>query len=64
MLLKCMKIITQILEKILFLLVIIVLILSACVSSYYIEKQSHLDMKELEEIVEKEINEYHTRSVY
>lgn len=57
MLLKCMKIITPILEKILFLLVIIVLILSACVSSYYIGKQSHLDMKELEEIVEKEMQD-------
>ena len=59
MLLKCMKIIIPILEKILFLLVIIVLILSACVSSYYIGKQSHLDMKELEEMVEKEILEKH-----
>ena len=57
MLLKCMKIITQILEKILFLLLIIVLILSACVSSYYIGKQSQLDMTELEEIVEKELLE-------
>jgi len=57
--LKCMKIITQILEKILLLSVILLLILSACVSSYYIGKQSHLDMKELEEIVEKEILEKH-----
>jgi len=57
--LKCMKNITPILEKILFLLVIIVLILLACVSGYYIEKQSHLDMKELEEIVEKELQEKH-----
>lgn len=48
-----------ILEKILFLLVIIVLILLACVFGYYIEKQSHLDMKELEEIVEKELLEKH-----
>jgi Tfp pilus assembly protein PilO len=54
-----MKNITPILEKILFLLVIIVLILLACVSGYYIEKQSHLDMKELEEIVEKELQEKH-----
>jgi Tfp pilus assembly protein PilO len=46
-----------ILEKILFLLVIIVLMLAACVSSYYIGKQSQLDMKELEEIVEKELQE-------
>ena len=59
MLLKCMRIIAQILEKILFLLVIIVLILSACVFSYYIGKQSYLDMKELEEIVEKELLEKH-----
>ena len=54
-----MKTITQILEKILFLLIIIVLILFACVFGYYIEKQSHLDMKELEEIVEKELQEKH-----
>ena len=59
MLLKCMKIILPILEKILFLSVILLLILSACVSSYYIGKQSHLDMKELEEIVEKELLEKH-----
>ena len=59
--LKCMKIILPILEKILFLLVIIVLILLACVFGYYIEKQSHLDMKELEEIVEKEIIQYHEK---
>lgn len=54
-----MKTIMPILEKILFLLVIIVLILLACVFGYYIEKQSHLDMKELEEIVEKELLEKH-----
>jgi hypothetical protein len=54
-----MKTIMPILEKILFLLVIIVLILSACVSSYYVGKQSQLDMKELEEIVEKELQEKH-----
>ena len=59
MLLKCMKTIIPILEKILFLLVIVVLILSACVFSYYIGKQSYLDMKELEEIVEKELLEKH-----
>jgi len=52
-----MKVITQILEKILFFSFILVLISSACVSSYYIGKQSHLDMKELEEMVEKEILE-------
>ena len=56
-----MKLIMQILEKILFLLLIIVLILSACVSSYYISKQSHLDMKELEETVEKELLEKHDK---
>ncbi len=54
-----MKIIMPILEKILFLLVIIVLMLSACVSSYYVGKQSQLDMEELEEIVEKELQEIH-----
>ena len=59
MLLKCMKTIIPILEKISFLLVIIVLILSACVFGYYIEKQSHLNMKELEEVVEKELQEKH-----
>jgi len=41
-----MKIILPILEKILLLSVILLLILSACVSSYYIGKQSHLDMRE------------------
>jgi hypothetical protein len=56
-----MKIIISILEKILFLLVIIVLMLAACVSSYYIGKQSQLNMKELEEIVEKELQETHER---
>jgi Tfp pilus assembly protein PilO len=48
-----------ILEKILFLLVIIVLILSACVSSYYIDKQGQLDMEELERMVEQELQEKH-----
>ena len=62
MLLKYMKIINPILEKILFLLVIIALILSACVFSYYIGKQSRLDMKELEEIVEKELLEKHGKN--
>jgi len=59
MLLKCMKIILPILEKILFFLVILVLILSAFVFSYYIQDQSKLDMQELEQIVEKEIIQYH-----
>jgi hypothetical protein len=54
-----MKIIIPILEKILFFLVILVLILSAFVFSYYIQDQSQLDMKELEEIVEKELQEKH-----
>jgi hypothetical protein len=59
MLLKYMKIIIPILEKILFFLVILVLILSAFVFSYYIQDQSKLDMQELEQIVEKEIREKH-----
>jgi hypothetical protein len=54
-----MKTIMPILEKILFLLVIIVLILSACVSSYYIDKQGQLDMEELERMVEQELQEKH-----
>jgi hypothetical protein len=54
-----MKNITPILEKILFFLVILVLILSAFVFSYYIQTQNKLDMRELEEIVEKEIQEKH-----
>ena len=54
-----MKNIMPILEKILFLLVILVLILSAFVFSYYIQDQSKLDMQELEQIVEKEIIQYH-----
>ena len=49
----------QILEKILFFLVILVLILTAFVFSYYIQDQSKLDMRELEQIVEKEIQEAH-----
>ena len=61
MLLKCMKNITPILEKILFFLVIIVLILLAFVFSYYIQDQSKLDMQELEQIVEKEIIQYHEK---
>jgi len=59
MLLKCMKTITPILEKILFFLIIITIILSACVFNYYIQTQSKLDMEELEQIVEKEIQETH-----
>jgi CHASE3 domain sensor protein len=54
-----MKNITPILKKILFFLVILVLILSAFVFSYYIQTQNKLDMQELEEIVEKEIQEKH-----
>jgi hypothetical protein len=52
-----MKILNKILEKILFFSVILLLILSAFVFSYYIQTQSNLDMQELEEIVEKEIHE-------
>jgi hypothetical protein len=59
MLLKCMKTITPILEKILFFLIILVIILSAFVFNYYIQTQSKLDMQELEQIVEKEIIQYH-----
>lgn len=54
-----MKNMNQILEKILFFLVILVLILTAFVFSYYIQDQSKLDMRELEQIVEKEIQEAH-----
>ena len=54
-----MKNITPILEKMLFFLVILTLVLSAFVFSYYIQEQSKLDMQELEEIVEKEIQETH-----
>ncbi len=54
-----MKILNEILEKILFFSVILLLILSAFVFSYYIQTQSNLDMQELEEIVEKEIQENH-----
>lgn len=55
MLLKCMKTIMPILEKILFFLIIIALVLSACVFNIFIQKQNKLDMEELEQIVEKEI---------
>ena len=61
MLLKCMKTIMPILEKILFFWGILVLILSAFVFSYYIQDQSKLDMQELEQIVEKEIIQYHEK---
>jgi hypothetical protein len=56
-----MKILNQILEKILFFLIILVLILSAFVFSYYIQTQSDLDMQELEKIVEEEIREAHEK---
>jgi len=59
MLLKCMKNITPILEKILLFLVILTLILSVFVFSYYIQTQSELDIQELEQIVEKELQEKH-----
>ena len=62
MLLKCMKTITLILEKILFFLVIVVILLSACVFNYYIQTQSKLDMDELNEMVEKEIQEAHGKN--
>jgi Tfp pilus assembly protein PilO len=54
-----MKNIMPILEKILFFLVILTLVLSAFVFSYYIQTQGKLDMQELEEIVEKELKEKH-----
>lgn len=57
--LKHIKTITPILEKVLFFLIIVVLVLSACVFNYYIQTQSELDMKELNEIVEQEIVENH-----
>jgi cell division protein FtsL len=57
--LKHMKTITSILENILFFLVILVLILSAFVFSYYIQTQSKLDIEDLERIVEKELQEKH-----
>ena len=59
-----MKTITPILEKILFFLIIIALVLSACVFNIFIQKQNKLDMEELEQIVEKEINEHHTQRVF
>jgi Tfp pilus assembly protein PilO len=59
MLLKCMKNIAPVLEKILFFLVILLLVLSAFVFSYYIQTQSKLDMRELEQMVEKEIQQTH-----
>jgi NADH:ubiquinone oxidoreductase subunit 2 (subunit N) len=49
----------QILKKILFFLIIIAIILSACVFNYYIRIQSKLDMEELNQMVEKEIIQYH-----
>ena len=57
-----MMIITPILEKILFFLVIVVIILTAFVFSFYIQKQSELDMDELNELVEKEIQETHGKN--
>ena len=54
-----MRTIIPILEKILFFLVILVLILSAFVFNYYIQTQSKLDMQELKQIVEKELQETH-----
>jgi hypothetical protein len=56
-----MKNITPILEKILFFLIILAIILSAFVFSYYIQTQSKLDMEELEQLVEKEMQETHAK---
>jgi hypothetical protein len=52
----------QILEKILFFLTILIIVLSAFVFSYYIQTQSNLNMEELEQIVEKEIQETHGKN--
>ncbi len=57
--LKHMKTMNQILKKILFFLIIIAIILSACVFNYYIRTQSKLDMEELNQMVEKEMQETH-----
>lgn len=54
-----MKTIMPILEKILFFLIIIATILSACVFNYYIRTQNKLDMEELNEMVEKDIQQTH-----
>ncbi len=54
-----MKNITPILEKILFFLVILTLVLSAFVFNYYIQTQSELDMEDLQQMVEKELQEKH-----
>ena len=62
MLLKCIKTITPILEKILFFLIIVVMLLTACVFNFYIQKQSELSMDELNEMVEKEIQEAHGKN--
>lgn len=51
--------IMPILEKILFFLVILALVLSAFVFSYYTQTQNKLNMQELEQIVEKELQEKH-----
>jgi cell division protein FtsL len=51
-----------ILEKILFFLIIVVLVLSAFVFSYYIQTQSKLDMDELNEMVEKEMHDTHGKN--
>ena len=59
--LKHMKSITPILEKVLFFLIIVVLVLSACVFNFYIQKQSKLDMEELNQIVEQEMAENHEK---
>jgi len=50
-----------ILEKILFFLVILALVLSAFVFSYYTQTQNKLNMRELEQIVENEIIQYHEK---
>ena len=62
MLLKCMKTIIPILEKILFFLIILIIVLSACVFNFYIQKQSELSMDQLNEMVEKEIQEAHGKN--
>ena len=46
-------------NKVLYSFVIMLIIIILGIFGYFIQKQSHLDMKELEEIVEKELIEKH-----
>lgn len=51
----------KILKFFLILAGVVFVVVSMLVFSYFINKQSKLDMKELEEIVEKEIKEKHEK---